>query len=345
MEQGEIYPTESGTPQGGVISPLLLNVALHGMEEALGIRHRKRGETIGKRALVRYADDFVVLCESKEDAEMSKQILREWLKERGLALDEEKTFIVHLTDGFNFLGFNIRLYATPSTSKSGYKLLIKPSKPSEIKIRKKLAQEWRRLKGKDVKTICLKLNPIIRGWANYFRTAVACRTFHKLDHWLWQKQVGYVKHKHPNKGWHWWRTRYWGKLHPQRQDSWVFGDKHNGYYLQKFTWFKIKRHVMVKGRASPDDPNLQEYWKGREQTKVQNLSAFQQRLAQSQHYICPVCNLSLFNGEELHEHHLKPKSKGGKAERVNLRLVHYYCHQQIHNAKVQPRKVKQLLKE
>ncbi len=105
MEHGAFYATEQGTPQGGVASPLLANIALHGMEAAIGVKYNCRGELIGKRAVVRYADDFVCFCETKEDAQQVQDILTEWLKERGLTLSEEKTRIVHLTVGFDFLGF------------------------------------------------------------------------------------------------------------------------------------------------------------------------------------------------------------------------------------------------
>ena len=106
---------EAGTPQGGAISPLLANIALHGMEEALGITHRKDGALDSKRALVRYADDFCVFCESREDAEAARDLLTEWLSKRGLVLSPEKTTIVDLTEGFNLLGFNIRLYRASNT--------------------------------------------------------------------------------------------------------------------------------------------------------------------------------------------------------------------------------------
>ena len=128
IEQKEFHATEQGTPQGGVISPLLLNIALHGMEQAIGVTYNSHGQLSGKRAVVRYADDFVCFCETKEDAEQVQETLTAWLKERGLTLSAEKTRIVHLTEGFNFLGFNIRHYRTPQTTKTGWKLLIKPSK-------------------------------------------------------------------------------------------------------------------------------------------------------------------------------------------------------------------------
>lgn len=109
MKEASFTPTEAGTPQGGVISPLLANIALHGMEEALDIRYNKAGELISKRGLVKYADDFVVFCESEEDAQAVIARLSEWLGARGLALSPEKTSIRHITEGFDFLGFDVSL--------------------------------------------------------------------------------------------------------------------------------------------------------------------------------------------------------------------------------------------
>ncbi len=177
MDKGGFQNTHSGTPQGGIISPLLANIALHGMESALGIKHNNRGQIIGKRAIVRYADDLVVFNETKEDAEKSKTILNEWLGKTGLELSEDKTRITQLKDGFDFLGFNIRHYADNNT-KTGWKLLIKPSKKSILSMREKLRQEWLNLKGKSVQRVIEKLNPIIRGWANYFRIGVSSVIFH-----------------------------------------------------------------------------------------------------------------------------------------------------------------------
>jgi RNA-directed DNA polymerase len=153
-----------------VISPLLLNVALHGMEAALGVKHNSQGQIAGKRAVVRYADDFVVFCESQEDAlRVKDEILPGWLAERGLTLSGEKTRVVHLTEGFDFLGFNVRHYHVPRTSRTGFKLLIRPSKRSVSGLREKLREAWRGLNGHSIRAVLARLNPIIRGWANYFR--------------------------------------------------------------------------------------------------------------------------------------------------------------------------------
>src|SRR5690348_1759753 len=165
LEDGRYHDTPTGTPQGGVISPLLLNIALHGMEAALGVTHDTRGKSIGKRAVVRYADDFVVFCETEEDAlDVRDRVLPAWLAERGLSLSEEKTRIVHLSEGFDFLGFNVRHYPCPQTTRSGWKLLIKPSKESVQEVRKKLQQLWMRAHGSNIQSILHNFNPVIRGW-------------------------------------------------------------------------------------------------------------------------------------------------------------------------------------
>jgi RNA-directed DNA polymerase len=332
VEHGTFHATEQGTPQGGVVSPLLANIALHGMEEAIGVKYDYRGQLIGKRAVVRYADDFVCFCETREDAERVQGILTEWLKERGLTLSEEKTRIVHLTEGFDFLGFNIRHYPAPKTSRTGWKLLIKPSKESVQEMRTKLKVLWEKAHGTNVQTVLGKFNPVIRGWANYFRTAVAKEIFNSLDCWMFSKEDRYTRRAHPMKAGDWRHQRYWGRLHLERNDSWVFGDKQTGAYLLKFSWFPIERHTLVKGTSSPDDPRLKSYWMERQAAKAKDLTFSKQKLAKRQHGRCPQCGESLFNDEELQVHHLHARAEGGKNVYSNLVLVHLLCHQHIHAA-------------
>ena len=134
---------------------------------------------------------------------------------------------------------------------------------------------------------------MIRGWANYHRTGTAKETFSKLDHWMYRREVRYVKHTHPTKPKEWTQPRYWGRLNLDRNDHWVFGDKHTGAYLLKFSWFPIERHTLVKGRASPDDPALKEYWKERQAAKAKDLTPRKQKLAQRQQgYVRTVGNPS-----------------------------------------------------
>jgi RNA-directed DNA polymerase len=301
------------------------------MEAALGVKHRKRGETSGPRAVVCYADDAVVFCESREDAEQARHTLAQWLKERGLTLSAEKTQIVHLREGFDFLGFHIRHSPAPQTSRTGYRLRITPSTHAIQEVRKKLRALWRQSVGSEVRVVLRRLNPLIRGWANYFRITGASETFAKLDHWMFQRALRYAKRMHPRKPWTWRKARYWGKLNPKRQDTWVFGDKRTGTYLLKFAWFGFQPHILVKGTASPDDPALRQYWEQRERRKTQLLPPSLHQLAGVQQERCLVCSASLFNEEELHLHHRTPRSQGGGSCYSNLALVHLYCHQQLHS--------------
>jgi RNA-directed DNA polymerase len=330
VEHQQWQPTEAGTPQGGVISPLLMNIALHGMEAALGVTHSRQGYINGTRAVVRYADDFVVLCQTQADAELAQQTLQSWLTVRGLSLSPQKTRIVHLHQGFDFLGCTIRHYRAKQTSRSGWKLLIKPSKTSILAFRSRLREMWQQMHGRPLNLLIPAFNSTIRGWANYFRPYVSTEVFHALDEWMYLRQRRYIKHRHPHQSKAWTNHNYWGAFNPERQDMQVFGDKSTGAYLLKFNWFKIERHVIVKGTASMDDPQLQQYWRNRQQRQLKNLPSFRQQIAQRQDGGCPVCGQSLFNGEELQLHHRKPKAQGGTDQIENLLLLHLFCHQQVH---------------
>jgi RNA-directed DNA polymerase len=330
LDGGVFHETPAGTPQGGVISPLLANIVLHGMEAALGV-WRRDGRIRSDRAVVRYADDYVVFCKTREDAEVVLVELAAWLAERGLRPSPAKTRIVHLTQGFDFLGYNVRLYRHPTTRR-GYRLLIKPSKESIRKLRERLRCEWLALRGQSAHVVISRLNPIIRGWANYFRNAVSKRVFNSLDNWMWRRCIRYARHTHPRKGWAWLVRRYFGRFNRGRNDRWVFGDKNTGKYLLKFAWTPIRRHVQVRGTSSPDDPQLRRYWEARRaQTSV--FFGIDQALARRQRYLCPVCHDSLFNGEKLHRHHVVHRKDGGGDELSNRRLLHRFCHQQIHSGR------------
>jgi RNA-directed DNA polymerase len=236
-----------------VISPLLLNVALHGLEAAAGVRYTPDGMRTSGRAvpgspvIVRYADDLVALCGSAEQAQQVKATLTGWLASRGLVFNEDKTRVVALEDGFDFLGFNIRRYPNG-------KLLIKPSKEAVRRIRRRLAAEVKALHGANAEAVITTLNPVIRGWAAYYRTVVSKEIFSALDHYVWVLTYRWARRAHPNKGKRWVKTRYFAAFHPSRKDRWVFGDHGSGRYLVKFSWTPIVRHRLVKGRASVDDP-------------------------------------------------------------------------------------------
>jgi RNA-directed DNA polymerase len=332
MSEGGFSDTEKGTPQGGVVSPLLANIALHGMEQALGITYRPRdGRNEGPRGLVRYADDFVVYCESKEDAEQVITELGEWLKIRGLSLSEEKTRIIHLQEGYDFLGFHL-CHKKDATSRMGWKLRITPSAPSVAAIKEKLREKWFSLQGQRIECVLRTLNPIIRGWANYHRRVIATGTFRQLDDWMFIREVRYVNRAHPKKPRKWKRARCWGRFNLERRDRWCFGDPRTKAHLVQFGWFPIERHVLVAGTASPDDARLRAYWEKRATAKIADVTPSKQKLARRQQGRCPVCGESLFNDEELQVHHREPRRQGGADSYTNLWLVHLYCHQQLEAA-------------
>jgi len=236
-------PTEEGTPQGGVISPLLLNVALHGLEEAAGVRHRTgshAGELTGDSpALARYADDLVACCHSRQQAEQVKARLAEWLAPRGLAFNEAKTRIVRLDEeGFDFRGFHLRRY------RNG-KLLIKPSAKAIKRFRQRLAGEFRALRGANIAAVLATLVPIVRGWVAYYRTVVSSRVFAALTTYLWKLTYKWACWSHPNKPKHWIVNRYYRKFNKFRNDRWVFGDPQTGAYLPKPAGTEIERHTLV----------------------------------------------------------------------------------------------------
>jgi RNA-directed DNA polymerase len=286
VEKGRLAPTEEGTPQGGVISPVLLNVALHGMEEAAGVRYQLTGLQVGETkrdspVLIRYADDLVALCLSREQAEEVKTRLATWLAPRGLAFNEDKTHIVHLDDGFDFLAFNVRRYQG--------KLLIKPSKAAIQRHRKRLAAEMLALRGSNAEAVIARLNPIIRGWSAYYRGVASRRVFSSLDAYVWTLTYKWAKYSHSNKSRHWVVDRYFGRFNRSRRDRWVFGNRKSGAYLLKFAWTRFVPHQLVPGTASPDDPALAEYWARRRQRSTPPLDGVSLRLLKTQHGRCPLC--------------------------------------------------------
>ena len=296
VDQGWFTPTDEGTPQGGVISPVLLNVALHGMEQAAGVRyhpasHRDAGTAVpGSPVLIRYADDLLALCHSREQADQVKARLAVWLEPRGLTFNEDKTRVVGLDEGCDFLGFTVRRYDG--------KLLIKPSKAALVRLRKRLSAEMRALRGLNAEAVLTRLNPIIRGWSAYYRHVVSSKEFNSLDDHMWKLTYKWAKHTHPHKPKRWIISRYFGAFHPARGDKWVFGDRDTGAYLLKFSWTPIVRHVLVKGWASPDDPALAGYWaKRRRRAAPAALGRHALSLLRAQRGRCPLCQGLLLHAD------------------------------------------------
>ncbi|MFD3782316.1 group II intron reverse transcriptase [Streptomyces sp. NPDC058612] len=356
MERGRFAPTEAGTPQGGVISPLLLNVALHGMEEAAGCpTNAGRNERLRSPRTIRYADDFVVFYRTEKEARDVKKKLAGWLEPKGLNFNEEKTKVVHLDEGFDFLGFNVRKY-------SG-KTLIIPSKEAVRRIIEKVRELARSMSQAPTEEVVKRLNPVIKGWSTYYRGGVSSEAFSSLDHYMWQRMWRWAVRRHPRKSKQWILGKYWGQfLHPTRKDRWIFGDKETGKFLCKFTWTNIVRHTPVKGGASKDDPSLEEYWANRTRKRVHpQVDGANVHLAARQKGLCPLCGQDLIDGagyepdsvrewaewfhaksRTIHRHHLVYRSRGGSDNTTNLVLIHAECHRQHHAADYQrnPEKVK-----
>jgi RNA-directed DNA polymerase len=319
---------------------VLLNVALHGMEEAAGVRYQQTGVHAGRTmtgspVVVRYADDLVALCVSREQAEMVKSRLAGWLAPRGLIFNEDKTRVVSLSEGFDFLGFNVRRY--------GEKLLIKPSKAAIKRHRERLAAEMKALRGANA-AVLQRLNPIIRGWSAYYRTVVSTQTYSGLDHYVWQLTYKWATHSHQNKPKRWVVARYFGEFHKSRRDRWVFGDRESGAYLLKHAWTNIVRHQMVPGRSSPDDPTLADYWARRRKRSRPPLDGFTLGQLRAQHGRCPVCGQLLLHADQepqtpleweqwLAVTHKAVRKKAASVEQVSgqsgdavaVHLVHAWC--------------------
>jgi RNA-directed DNA polymerase len=231
-----LFPNEEGTPQGGVISPTLANMALNGMERLLR-GHFGKGSMVN---LVRYADDFVVTTPSKEKAEEAKRILEPFLTERGLELSAEKTRIVHIDDGFDFLGWNFRKY------RNG-KILIIPSEDSLRSVKAKV-KEIILTKGKALSQddIIRNLNLLLRGWSNYHRVSVAKKTFAELGNYVFQTLRRWALHRHRKKGKRWVADRYWHRKGARR---WVFCTKDRELFNMHDV--KITRHIKARNDMNP----------------------------------------------------------------------------------------------
>ncbi len=328
IDKKEWYETKEGT--GGVISPLLANIALHGLEEAVMELAKTQNEK-HKLTVVRYADDFVVMHDDKEKIEEAQKVVAEWLKGIGLELKPEKTKISHMLKGeepgFDFLGFNIRQYEVSKyrSGKSingkplGYKTLIKPSNKSIGKLKERLAEVVNKHKAAPQAALISKLNPIIRGWANYLRTGVSKETYSDMDSYLWEILWKWAKRRHPNKSKGWIARNYWSI---GQNGQWRF--REGDVELYRHASVEIVRHIKVKGTASPYDENLT-YWSTR-LGRNPELSNRVAKLLRMQKGKCQHCGLTFKDSDSWEVDHIKPLSLGGKDRWDNLQLLHKHCH-------------------
>lgn len=318
----ELFPTGEGTPQGGIISPILANMALDGMQKVLAdCFHTNRFGKVDIRFknahkvnLVRYADDFIVTAATREIAEEAKDILREFLKIRGLELSEEKTVITHIDDGFDMLGWTFR--------KFDGKLIVKPSRKA-LKAFKATLSETILKRGKAWKQEVLieKLNQQIRGWANYHQSVCASEAFAHIDYILYKLLWRWAKRRHPHKGKWWVSTNYW---HRKENRNWVFSTEDKA--LLRADHIPIVRHTKVRMNANPYF-DAQYFIARKFDHGMKRLSGRFKQVWKNQHGCCYHCGLPMDISDEREIFFKVPKSMGGRDVVPNLAYVHKHCQQ------------------
>lgn len=316
----ELFPTDEGTPQGGIISPILANMALDGIQAELikNFDTNLKGKYSSfvhdkhKVNLVRYADDFIVTAATKEIAEKAKSIIRDFLKVRGLELSEEKTLITHINEGFDMLGWTFRKFKG--------KLIVKPSKKSIKNFVLTLSDTiLKRGKAWKQELLIEKLNQQIRGWANYHQSVCASEAFAHIDYILYELLWKWAKRRHPHKGRWWVSTRYW---HRRGNRSWVFSTEDKE--LLRVDHIPIVRHIKIRLNANPYFDT--EYFKERKfKQGMRRLSGRFKKIWQNQNGCCYHCGIPMKISDNREIFFKIPKFLGGKDKVSNMAYVHSYC--------------------
>lgn len=331
VETRKLFPTDEGAPQGGTISPTLMNMTLDGLErllqKRLPTRQKVNGRThFNKLNFVRYADDFIITGESPEFLrDKVLPIVKEFLTERGLQLSEEKTVITHIEDGFDFLGKNIRKY--------NGKLLIKPSKTSVKSFLEKVRSIIKGNKSTKQETLIRKLNPVIRGWVNNQRYVVSSKVFSRVDYEIYKCLWQWAKRRHKKKSHKWIAQKYW---HHIGSRQWTFSVPYENQStegeplyckLEYATDTKIIRFKKIVAEANPFDECWTDYFEEREGEKLLNSTKGREKLLtiwRRQHRRCPVCG-DLITSETGFKVHTPA---GKNSQKI---MVHKECHEEIHS--------------
>jgi RNA-directed DNA polymerase len=335
IDAGQLQRTDEGTPQGGIISPTLANVTLNGLEtglmQFLREKLKTRGATAAKVNLVRYADDFVVTGNSKELLENTvRPWIVEFLRERGLTLSEEKTSIVHIDQGFDFLGWNFRKY--------GGKLLIKPSQKNVKAFYNKVKEIIATSVSIPTETLIKRLTPVLKGWAQYHKGTVAKQTFSKVDHLIYWRLTRWGLRRHPRKSGKWVYVHYWKQCGSRRQfaglqDDPFGGDERIPLPLYSLADMKIVRHVKVMGDYNPFHPDWVAYGEGLRVRRMGDAiwSAQRSSLWYDQGGKCALCEQAIdIADENMDDHHIVYRQLGGSNALSNRVLLHPICHRRVH---------------
>ncbi len=305
-----------------LFSPLLSNIGLHGLELAVKSKSPKLG-------LIRYVDDFIITGKTREQLEEIIPKVKQWLLERGLELSEEKTRIANITQGFDFLGFNLRHY--------NGKLLIKPEKAKVLAKLKEIGKLIKSMATVKQEVLIKKLNPILRGFANYYQGGVSKETYSYISYRVWKYLWSWCKRRHQKRRLKWVKNKYFRRI---QGVDWIFccmtedrrGNK-KLLSLYNVASTPIIRHTKVKGDASPFDAGLKDYWSNRKTKQGKIIWAKGSKyynLAIQQNWKCPVCGDHLLNSEEIETHHILPVKQGGTDDIENLIHLHKACHKQVH---------------
>lgn len=331
MDKNVFYPTEEGTPQGGIASPALANLTLDGIEKLIRQKFPMKGDRQKDRVyFVRYADDFIVTASCKELLENEiKPLIISFLKERGLTLSEEKTTITNIAEGFDFLGQNIRKYKG--------KLIIKPSKKNVSNFLGKVRRTIKQNKQATAGNLVWKLNPILRGWANYHKHVCSKSTFSSCEFKINKSLWWWAKRRHSSKSKHWIRDKYFGEDYTFNG---ILNSNNKTQRLRKVHLIRvdqipIKRYVKIRSNANPYDPQWEIYFENRMDVKILDNLKRRRRLFnlwKEQRGICPICSQKITKITGWHTHHIIHRVEGGSDDIQNLVLLHPTCHKQVHCA-------------
>ena len=333
-ENGQLFATKEGTPQGGIISPILANMTLDGLSEAIdgamGIKtwgkDRRRVNNPYRIHLIRYADDFVVLCDSQEVLiNKVKPAIEKFLAERGLSLSKTKTKISRLTNGYDFLGQNVRKYKG--------KLLIKPSGKSIKSLLDKVKQIARTYIGKPVSLMLYRINATLKGWAMYHRHIVSKAVFHRIDSEVFKILWRWCQRRHRNKRKSWLKAKYFKTIGTYNWNFFVKDSKGKDLVIFKLFPTKIERFVKIRDKANPYSKTDEMYFESR--NDYQMLNHYEGRyvlntLYRRQQGSCPECGEKVTRESSWNIHHILPKYLGGTNKLSNLALLHPHCHQALH---------------
>jgi RNA-directed DNA polymerase len=332
IDKHVLYPSEAGVPQGGVASPVIMNLALNGLERHIkGAFPTFQGHTRTKVHVIRFADDFVVTGCSKVVLEQEVQPLVErFLAERGLTLSHEKTKITHIEDGFDFLGVHVRKYRG--------KLLCPPAKKNVHAFLDTIRGIVKSHKQAITGDLIMQLNSVIRGWAQYHQHGTSKRTFAKVDHQIFTLLWQWARRRHPHKSRHWIRNKY---FRSEDGNNWVFFGhvlRSNGTQedvrLFHASSVPIRRHTKIKGEANPYDPLWEPYFEARQGVRMaRHLRGRRHllRLWREQDGLCVVCHQRITQLTGWHSHHLVWRTHGGSNRVENRVLLHPNCHAQVHS--------------